>query len=74
MPSIQEISKNLEKINHLLIRLNNLYEYAFNRIQCSDYWDDFLGWYEEYFEFLVNQKEELPNILNNLNHEIYNVF
>ena len=58
----------------MLIRPNNLYEYAFNRIQCNDYWDDFLGWYEEYFEFLVNQKEELPNILNNLNHEIYDVF
>ena len=55
----------------MLIRLNNLYEYALNRIQCSDYWDDFLGWYEEYYEFLVSQKEELSDILNNLNHEIY---
>ena len=71
MPSIQEISKKLEKNNHLLTILNNLYEYAFNRIQCSDYWDDFLGWYEEYYEFLVSQKEELSDILNNLNHEIY---
>ena len=37
MPSIQEISENLGKNNHLLIRLNNLFEYAFNRIQCSDF-------------------------------------
>ena len=39
MPSIQEINENLQKVNQLLIRINNLYEYAFNRLQNGDLWN-----------------------------------
>ena len=34
-------------------------------------WDDFLGWYEECFEFLVRQKEELSDILNRPNNKLF---
>ena len=57
MPSIQELNENLHKVDQLLIRINNLYEYAFNRLESGEMWDDFLGWYEESFEFLVRQKK-----------------
>ena len=57
MTSIQELNENLQKVNQLLIRTNNLYEYAFNRLEVGALWDDFLRWYEECFEFLVEQKE-----------------
>ena len=53
MPSIQELNENLQKVNQLLIRINNLYEYAFNRLEVGALWDDFLRWYEECF---VEQK------------------
>ena len=41
MPSIQELNVNLQKVNQLLIRTNNLYEYAFNRLEAGALWDDF---------------------------------
>ena len=31
----------------------------FNRLEVGALWDDLLKWYEECFEFLVEQKEEL---------------
>ena len=71
MPSIQEINENLQNVNQLLIRINNLYEYAFNRLENGALWDDFLSWYEESFEFLVEQKEELSEIINAQNHELF---
>ena len=71
MPSIQEINENLQNVNQLLIRINNLYEYAFNRLENGALWDDFLSWYEECFEFLVEQKEELSEIINVRNHELF---
>ena len=71
MPSIQEINENLQNVNQLLIRINNLYEYAFNRLENGALWDDFLSWYEECFEFLVEQKEELSEIINAQNHELF---
>ena len=71
MPSIQEINENLQNVNQLLIRVNNLYEYAFNRLENGALWDDFLSWYEECFEFLVEQKEELSEIINAQNHELF---
>ena len=75
MPSIQELNENLQKVNQLLIRINNLYEYAFNRLEVGALWDDFLRWYEECFEFLVEQKEELSEILNRRNNELFdNIF
>ena len=37
-------------------------------------WDDFLRWYEECFEFLVTQKEELSEILDVETNESLNVF
>ena len=72
MPSIQELNENLHKVDQLLIRINNLYEYAFNRLESGEMWDDFLGWYEESFEFLVRQKEELSDILNRPNNKLFN--
>ena len=71
MPSIQELNENLQKVNQRLIRINNLYEYAFNRLESGEMWDDFLGWYEECFEYLVGQKEELSDILNRQNNELF---
>ena len=71
MPSIQEINENLQKVNQLLIRINNLYEYAFNRLQNGDLWNEFLEWYEQCFEFLVGEKEELSDILNRQNNELF---
>ena len=71
MPSIQEINENLQNVNQLLIRVNNLYEYAFNRLENGALWDDFLSWYEECFGFLVEQKEELSEIINAQNHELF---
>ena len=71
MPSIQELNENLHKVDQLLIRINNLYEYAFNRLESGEMWDDFLGWYEESFEFLVRQKEELSDILNRPNNKLF---
>ena len=71
MPSIQEINENLQNVNQLLIRINNLYEYAFNRLENGALWDDFLSWYEECFGFLVEQKEELSEIINAQNHELF---
>ena len=56
MPSIQELNVNLQKVNQLLIRTNNLYEYAFNRLEAGALWDDFLRWYEECFEFFSCSK------------------
>ena len=73
-PSIQELNENLPKVNQLLIRINNLYEYAFNRLEVGALWDDFLRWYEECFEFLVEQKEELSALLNKQNHQFLNNF
>ena len=72
MPSIQELNENLQKVNQRFIRINNLYEYAFNRLESGEMWDDFLGWYEESFEFLVRQKEELSDILNRPNNKLFN--
>ena len=72
MPSIHELNENLHKVDQLLIRINNLYEYAFNRLESGEMWDDFLGWYEESFEFLVRQKEELSDILNRPNNKLFN--
>ena len=75
MPSIQELNENLQKVNQLLIGINNLYEYAFNRLEVGALWDDFLRWYEECFGFLVAQKEELSEILNRRNNELFdNIF
>ena len=71
MPSIQELNENLQKVNQLLIRTNNLYEYAFNRLEVGALWYDFLRWYEECFEFLVAQNEELSEILNRQNNELF---
>ena len=71
MPSIQELNENLQKVNQRLIRINNLYEYAFNRLESGEMWDAFLGWYEESFEFLVRQKEELSDILNRPNNKLF---
>ena len=65
------MNENLQKVNQRLIRINNLYEYAFNRLGSGEMWDDFLEWYEECFEFLVRQKEELSDILNRLNNELF---
>ena len=66
MTSIQELNENLQKVNRLLIRTNNLYEYAFNRLEIGALWDD-----EECFEFSVEQKEELSEILNRQNKELF---
>ena len=71
MPSIQELNENLQKVNQLLIRTNNLYEYAFNRLEVGALWYGFLRWYEECFEFLVAQNEELSEILNRQNNELF---
>ena len=71
MPLIQEFNENLQKVNQLLIRINNLYEYAFNRLEVGALWDDFLRWYEECLEFLVEQTEELSEILNRQNNELF---
>ena len=71
MPSIQEINENLQNVNQLLIRINNLYKYPFNRLENGALWDDFLSWYEECFEFLVEQKEELSEVINVRNHELF---
>ena len=71
MPSVQELNQNLEKVNQLLLRINKLYDFPYNRLLEGDQWDDFLTWYEECFEFLIGQKEKLSNILNNLNRELF---
>ena len=71
MPSIQKLNENLQKVNQLLIRINNLYEYTFNRLEVGALWDDFLRWYEECFGFLVAQKEELSEILNRRNNKLF---
>ena len=65
------INQNLEKVHQLLLRINNLYDFAYNRLLEGDQWDDFLTWYEECFEFLIGRKEELSNILNNINTELF---
>ena len=70
-PSVQELNQNLEKVNQLLLRISKLYDFPYNRLLEGDQWDDFLTWYEECFEFLIGQKEELSNILNNLNRELF---
>ena len=57
-----------------MIRINNLYEYAFNRLEVGALSDDILRWYEECFEFLVEQKEELSALLNKQNHQFLNNF
>ena len=71
MPSIQKLNENLQKVDQLLIRINNLYEYTFNRLEVGALWDDFLRWYEECFGFLVAQKEELSEILNRRNNKLF---
>ena len=71
MPSIQELNENLQKVNQLLIRINNFYEYTFNRLEVGALWDNVLRRYEECFEFLVAQKEELSEILNRRNNEVF---
>ena len=57
-----------------MIRINNLYEYAFNRLEVGALSDDILRWYEECFEFLVEQKEELSALLNKQNHQFLSNF
>ena len=57
-----------------MIRINNLYEYAFNRLEVGALSDDILRWYEECFEVLVEQKEELSALLNKQNHQFLNNF
>ena len=65
------VNQNFEKVNQLLLRINNLYDLVYNRLLEGDQWDDFLTWYEECFKFFIGQKEELSIIFNNLNRDLF---
>ena len=58
MPSGQQFNERLVLINDLIVKLENLFEFASVRLE-GNLWNAFLGWYAENINYLRSQKDEI---------------